>query len=134
MEFNKVKIFVIGAIVLLSFSKSADASYSPRAGDLVKGSFPAVYYITSDNKRLAFPNETTYFSWYENFNDVKIISSTELAALPLAGLVTIRPGGNIVKIGIDPKIYAIAHGGVLRQILTPTLTQTIFGVDWSKKI
>jgi len=111
------------------------AAYSPSGGDLVKGSLSAVYYVTPDRKRMAFPNEPTYFSWYADFSNVKLISDNDLAALPLAGLVTLRPGTSPVRVMSDPvKIYAIADGGVLRWIQNETVATAIFGADWAKKI
>jgi M6 family metalloprotease-like protein len=104
-------------------------------GDLIKGSSSAaVYYVTADNKRLAFPNEAVYFSWYKDFSGVQTISDTDLAALPLAGLITIRPGTKIVKFETDPKIYAVAHGGTLRALTTDDIAQIIFGADWANKV
>jgi M6 family metalloprotease-like protein len=104
------------------------------AGDLVKGSLSAVYYVTADGKRLAFPNEATYFSWYADFNAVKIVTDAELAALPLSGLVTIRPGVKIVKFETSPKVYAIAHNGTLRAFASEGVAATIYGADWATKV
>jgi M6 family metalloprotease-like protein len=134
MKFKRIKLIAIEALIIFSFAIPASASYSPVAGDLVKGSRPAVYLVSSDGKRLAFPNESTYFSWYSDFNDVKIISDSDLAALTLGGLVTVRPGANIVKIQSSPKVYAVAHGGVLRWLTSEGIAKIIYGSDWSKKI
>jgi M6 family metalloprotease-like protein len=103
-------------------------------GNLVKGSLSAVYYVTAEGKRMAFPNEAAYFSWYPDFSGVQTISDTDLAALPLAGLVTIRPGTKIVKFETDTKIYAVAHGGTLRALTTNAIAQTVFGADWDDKV
>ena len=133
----KIKITIIALAILpliALFSQRVSAAYAPAPGDLVKGSLSAVYYVTADGKRLAFPNEATYFSWYANFNAVKTIDDSDLAALPLIGLATIRPGVKIIKTETDPKVYAVAHGGTLRWITTETLAQMIFGADWLSKI
>jgi len=110
------------------------AAYSPVAGGLVKGSLAAVYYVTADGKRMAFPNEATYFSWYPDFSGVKIIADSDLAALPLFGLATIRPGTKIVKFETDPKTYAVAHGGTLRSLISDAIIKMIYGADWAKKL
>jgi M6 family metalloprotease-like protein len=103
-------------------------------GNLVKGSLSAVYYVTAEGKRMAFPNEAAYFSWYPDFSGVQTISDIDLATLPLAGLVTIRPGTKIVKFETDIKIYAVAHGGTLRALTTNAIAQTVFGADWDDKV
>ena len=132
------KLLTVFSIITFAFALmpclTVSAAYSPASGDLVKGSSSAVYYVTTDGKRLAFPNEAAYFSWYADFSGVKMISDDDLAALPLAGLVTMRPGVEIVKTESSSKVYAVSHGGTLRWITTEAIAQTIFGADWINKI
>ena len=123
--------FIILCVVLIGVPHFV---VSAATGDLVKGSLSAVYYVTADGKRMPFPDEATYFSWYADFNGVKTVSDADLAALPLAGLVTMRPGIRIVKTESSPKVYAVAHGGTLRWLSTEAMAQMIFGADWVKKI
>lgn len=132
---KKILIFSLAA-VLFSFLpvKSALAEYSPLAGDLIKGSSPAVYYVPTAGSRLAFPNEATYFAWYSDFSAVKTVSDQEIANLSLVGLVTIRPGAFPVKIESDPRIYGVARNGVLRAFATEAVTSMVYGTDWPKKV
>ncbi|TAL19907.1 hypothetical protein EPN90_02145 [Patescibacteria group bacterium] len=103
-------------------------------GDLIKGSTGAVYYYGQNGKRFVFPNSKTYFTWYTNFSTVKTISAGELAAIPLGGNVTYRPGFKLVKITTNPKVYAVAVGGVLRWVKTEALAISLYGADWNQKI
>jgi M6 family metalloprotease-like protein len=104
-------------------------------GDLIRSqALPAVYYINADGTRIAFPDEATYFSWYQDFSRVKFVSDEEIAGHALAGVATIRPGTRIVKTAISPKAYAVAHGGVLRWIASGDLAKMIFGSDWENNI
>ncbi len=98
---------------------------------LIKGSGAAVYYQASDGKRYIFPDENTFFSWYDDFKSVKQISDAELAAIPIGGNVTIRPGTKLVKITTDPKVYAIDKGGVLRWLENETLAIDLYGTNWA---
>jgi len=101
---------------------------------LVKSeSSPSVYYVYN-NARYAFPNEKTYFSWYSDFSNVEILSSSELAQLPLVGNVTYRPGFKMIKITTDPKVYAVSSGGVLRWVETEEMARYLYGDDWAKQI
>ncbi len=130
--FKFILIVFVSVLILSPFSGKAE-TLSP--GDLVKGSLSAVYYITTDGKRMAFPNEPTYFSWYANFSNVKFITDNELAVIPLTGLVTLRPGIAPVRISSDPnKIFAVAKNGTLRWMQNETIATSIFGQGWSKKI
>jgi hypothetical protein len=103
-------------------------------GSLVKASSASVYYVGTDGKRYVFPNERTFFTWYANFDSVKRISDAELAALTIGGNVTYRPGLRLVKITTDPRVYAVDGNGTLRWIATETVAQTLYGLDWSKKV
>ena len=105
------------------------------AGDLVKtDGNPAVYYFGSDGKRYVFPNSASYFSWYDDFSTVKTILPDELAAMPIGGNVTYRPGTRMVKIQTDPKVYAVSKGGVLRHVGSEAIAGCLFGGNWNVQI
>lgn len=105
------------------------------AGDLIRGqSFNTVYYYGEDGLRYIFPNDKTYFTWYENFDDVKWLSDSDLSTIQIGGNVTYKPGVKMVKIQSDPTVYAIGVGGVLHAIETETLAQELYGSDWNTKI
>lgn len=108
------------------------ATLSP--GDLIKASGPAVYYYSQDGKRLVFPNENTYKTWYADFSQVKTITDVELAAITMGGNVTYKPGMRLVKIISDAKVYAVAAGGALRHITTEAIATGLYGTDWNTKV
>lgn len=103
-------------------------------GTLIKGSGQAVYYLSQNGKRLVFPTEGTYKTWYSDFSGVKTIDDVELAAISLGGNVTYRPGVRLVKITTDPKVYTVAAGGTLRHVTTEVLAASLYGPDWNTKI
>jgi hypothetical protein len=94
----------------------------------------AVYYYGADGKRYVFPNAHTYFTWYEDFSGVRIVSGTQLASIPIGGNVTYRPGTRLVKITSDPKVYAVEPGGILRPIDSEAVAQGLYGDNWNKII
>lgn len=103
-------------------------------GSLIKlEGHPAVYVVGSDDKRHAFPNETVFGSWFEDFDDVVKIDSQTMASFPLGGNVTMR-AGTLVKITTDPKVYAIEPGGVLRWITSEALAKDLYGEQWNQVI
>ena len=105
------------------------------SGSLVKLSgAEAVYYCGADGKRYVFPNEKIYFTWYDDFSGVTEISADNMAGLPLGGNVTYRPGVKMIKIQTDPKVYAVAKGGVLRWIRSPDTAAKLYGADWKKSV
>jgi hypothetical protein len=134
VEYMQKYIFpiIIFALLLISGKPIQAAVFMP--GDLIKDSQPAVYYYGANGKRYVFPTEKTYFSWYSNFNNVKTISDAELAALPIGGNVTYRPGVRLVKITTDPKVYAVDAHGTLRHISSEALAVQLYGQNWNKTV
>lgn len=86
-----------------------------------------VYYYGSDGKRHVFPNERTYFTWYEDFRNVRIIDAETLASIPIGRTIYSKPGVMMVKLEADPRVYGVAKGGVLRQIPTEEIAEAIYG-------
>ena len=104
-------------------------------GDLFKGANnPAVYFMGADGFRYVFPNDKTYFSWYSNFNNIKVIADADLPKVQIGGNVTYKPGARMIKIQSDPKTYAVAEGGVLRHVSSEAIAIALYGSDWNKKI
>ncbi len=125
-----------GAALFLASLTLAPASQAATLlpGDLIKGPIDTVYYYAANGKRLVFPTEKTFKTWYADFSLVKTITSNELAAMALGGNVTYRPGIKLVKVTTDPKVYAVSKGGILRWIKTEALAMTLYGADWNTKI
>lgn len=104
------------------------------AGAAIDHPCKAVYYIGADGKRHAFPNSKVYFTWYANFDLVRAVASDRLSPFMLGANVTYRPGSRMVKFTTDPKVYAVARGGVLRWVKTEELARALYGDAWNTKI
>ncbi len=114
---------------------STVSTASLQAGDLIRGqSFSAVYYFGKDGMRYVFPNDKTYFTWYNNFDNVKWLTDKDLATIQIGGNVTYKPGSRMIKINSDPKTYAVSAGGQLRHVMTEAVAVALYGSDWNKKI
>lgn len=94
----------------------------------------AVYYVGADGKRHAFPHEKVYFTWYENFDGVQLISAEQLATIPLGANVTYKPGVKMVKFTTLAKVYVVEKGGILRWVTSEALAAELYGADWNMKI
>lgn len=103
----------------------------PDDGDADTLSDTAVYYYASDGKRYVFPNEKTYFTWYPDFSNVRIISIEDMALIPIGGNITYRPASRLVKFQTDPKTYLPTKGGVLRWAKTEEIARTWYGPQWN---
>ena len=126
-------LFILCGLFLVRSVKGQSSAYS--AGDLIKTRYSStVYYFGYDGKRHAFPNEPIYFSWYSNFDGIKIVTPGELAEIPLSSSIVVRPGTNLIKIQTDPKVYAVEPYGVLRHVTSESLARTLFGENWASKV
>lgn len=94
----------------------------------------AVYYVGGDGKRHAFPNDKTYFTWFADFSQVKAVSQSAMAGVPLGPNVTYRPGIKLVKFTTLNNVYAVGIGGELRWITTEAAAQTLYGTTWNKQV
>lgn len=129
-----------GNSVTVKISKTS--SYAS-AGDLIKigcsgdvevnDPCTAVYYYGVDGKRHAFPNESIYKSWYTDFDDLVILSSSAMGDISLGDNVIYRPGTQLVKF-LGSTVYAIGYGGVLAPIANEEIAEAIFGSHWTSSI
>ncbi|MBI4591891.1 hypothetical protein HY733_00355 [Candidatus Uhrbacteria bacterium] len=106
-----------------------------QAGDLIRGEISSsVYYYGDDGLRYVFPNDKTYFTWYEDFDDVQWVSDATLAAIQIGGNVTYKPGVKMLKINSDPTVYAVGGGSVLSAIESEEVAEELYGSNWNQQI
>ena len=133
------KFFTISVMLVTVLSMSVvvapSAGAAASAGDLIKmDGLSSVYYLAADNKRYVFPNESTYFSWYEDFSSVVTIPQSELEGYSLGANVTIRPGTKLVKITTDPKVYAVESNGSLVHVASEAAAIALYGDSWASRV
>lgn len=103
-------------------------------GDSATHHDESVYVVGSDGMRHAFPSETVFFSWWENFDDVEVVSATEMSSFQLGSNVTVRAGTHLVKITANPNVYAVEPGGILRWVTTEEIAIELYGEDWAERV
>jgi len=105
------------------------------SGSLIRGeTFSAVYYMGADGFRYVFPNSNTYFTWYDDFDDVVWISDSDLATIQIGGNVTYKPGVYMLKIQSSPTTYVVDEGGVLRAVDSEETATALYGSAWNTMI
>ncbi len=104
------------------------------AGAEVNHPCKAVYYLSSQGKRHAFPNDKVYFTWYENFDGVQLVNESQMSQIPLGKNVTYKPGVRMVKFTTDPKVYAVEKNGVLRWVTSEAVAIELYGAAWNTMI
>lgn len=123
---------------------SSGSSNNASEGDLIKiacGSHPssddtckAVYYYGDDGKRHAFPNESVYYTWYNDFDDVVEISASEMSDITIGKNVTYRPGSVLVQFSGSSSIYAVEKKRTLRKYTSTSLLRTDYGSNYEDVI
>lgn len=143
---KKTFLFFI-ALAMMTTSSPALALSFPSVGDLEHGTLikssasSSVYYFGVDDVRYGFPNEATFFTWYENFDDVITISVSQMNDIPFGGMVTYKPqlGNNgisthLLKLASQPTVYVPLANGMLAAIKNEGSAETLFGSSWSSYV
>lgn len=95
----------------------------------------SLFYLGEDYHRYIFPNEATFLSWFDNFDNVIMVENEIINQTPIGGLVTVNPDGETwVKIQSDPKVYTVSNGGFLHWIPTEEAAEILGGTDWADRV
>ncbi len=110
-------------------------------GDYIRSAyFSTVYYLDSDETtgetvRRPFMDMQTFFTYQDNFDNVKIVTDATLTTIELGQPMLPNPGVVLIKIQSDPKVYAIdTNGTTIRWIQTEEIATTLYGEDWNQYI
>ena len=123
-------------VLSMSVVVAPQAKAAASAGDLIKiNGLSSVYYLGANGKKYVFPNEATYFSWFNDWSGVVPISQSEMDSYGLpVGNVVMRPGTKLVKSPSVNTVYAVEPNGVLRSIVSEANAINLWGADWAKKV
>ncbi|MCE9586194.1 serine protease [Candidatus Uhrbacteria bacterium] len=91
----------------------------------------SVYCLMGDGTRLSFPLDTTFFSWFSDFDGVDVYDSETIASHRLVRNVTFKPG-TLVKSATSPSVYVVVDSfGVLRLIPSEQKAIELWGPAWA---
>jgi hypothetical protein len=129
----------VGALVPTgAFAASYADPEDVEAGDYI--SFGAsVYFIDEDMHRNYFPHSSVFQNWEPGgFSSVSIHAmapSTDLDEyFPQAGGVNYRPGCQLVKTTVSPRVYAVLPGNKRAHIATEEVAVGLYGANWSSLV
>lgn len=135
--YMKKSLFCLFLIVLLvgaglALSSPSNAQTFARTNSLIKGPGPAVYWLADNGKRYPFPNLKTFWSWFPStkLQEIQVLTTSQLAEIPLGKNITYRPGAKLIKTPSSPKVYAVSRFGVLHWIKNEWLATQIYGATW----
>ena len=131
----KYIVSLVAIAMMFTSVGPVSASVDVDPGDLVKcPDFSAVYYIGQLNDRWSFPNENIYFSWYNDFDDVKTISCSQLSDYQLAGSVMYQSGTRLVKMPSVNTVYYAEPFGILKAIDDEEQATNMYGANWADQV
>lgn len=92
---------------------------------------PTLYCLSPGDLRFVFPNERTFFTWYQDYTNVFNMQTARISSYALIGNVTAR-AGSLVKITTDPSVYLVMNGiGTLRKVPDERTANAYFGAGWA---
>src|SRR3989339_516001 len=135
-----VPVFLILGFFLFTL-KSAQAETCPSflPGDLFKvANNSAVYLVDGNLKRMYFPHSEIYHSWYDNFDNIKVIPNNCVDNYPAPVNppygINYRPGSRLVKVQISPSVYAVEPGDKLRKLGSEDVARRLYGDNWASLV
>lgn len=124
----------VGLSALVPAAALAQSEVELEPGDLytVPGD-SAVFILTEDMEAMYFPNAEVFFTWFENFDGVNVISPEQSGAYPLADTpgVNFRPGSRLVKITTNPRVYAVGPDNMRHWIPSGEVAEELYGPAWA---
>jgi len=99
-------------------------------GSLIKGSASTVYYFDADGLRHPFPNPMIYFTWYQDFSQIRQMTDQELSQIRIGANVTYRPGVRLLKPTTSSMVYAVDTEKRLRWIVNESVAESLYGPNW----
>ena len=122
------------ASVLVDVTLANGAASTLKAGSLFRGvELSGVYYVDANGTRRVFPDEGTYFSYYDNFDSVVMVQDDQLRKLALGKRMRMNSGA-LIKIQSDPKVYEVQSDGTIRHVPNETTAASKYGANWAKLV
>jgi hypothetical protein len=108
------------------------------AGDYFRAlSYATVYYLAADGTRRPFNDSQTFFTWQNNFNNVKIVTDATLPVYSLGAPMLPKPGVVLIKITSNADVFALetdpnnANKALRRLIPDEATAAAIYGSSWA---
>lgn len=117
-----------GPVVLYDGAEPGDLITAPNLG--------TIYYLNEEKERVVFPDEQTYFTWYDDFSSLKHIPREVLESYPLSGRnATIRPGTKLITIPSSSQVWAVGSPNILYWMAGgEEQVREFFGEDWASRV
>jgi len=94
-----------------------------------------VYYLAANGKRYMFPTQTTFKSWFGDYdvNKIKTLTIEEMYQTQLGGNIFIKPY-SLLKTETDNNTYFVDLNGQIRTVNSTVLLNEVYGDKWQEQV
>jgi hypothetical protein len=103
-------------------------------GTLLKSPLHTSVYYYENGTRRPFPNAAVYYTWFANFNDLKMITVAQMENIKLGNPMPIKAGTKLLKFPYNPKVYEVTEGNKIKHIPNEATATAKFGKSWAKNV
>ena len=125
---------MVSPLSVLAQTNEPSVTPKPRPRLIKSTDSDAVYYLDSDLKRHAFPNEKIFSSWYNDFSQVELVLPQQLAEYQLSKNILYRPGSVLFKTPSVNEVYAVGPWGKIYNIESEQVASALYGPNWAMKV
>ena len=102
-----------------------------------KTSSESTVYLVHDNKMWIVPDEVTYLTWFDTWNEVQEVSDNTLSTYKTwyteSGYARFASGTKLKASG-NSRVYMVGADNQLHWIISETVANSVFGFGWNKNI
>jgi hypothetical protein len=126
----------MGLAALAPLAANAATCSPVSAGDVIQSAGSnAVWVVTSDLKRMAFPNSHVYHSWYPDFSGLQVLPVECYSNIQAASqMVKYRPGSFPVRFDGNNRVYVVGENGMLHWVKDGAFLKTLYGENALKPV
>jgi len=99
-------------------------------GEVFKGEHYATVFILQDGQRRPYLDESSYYTWYRDFSNVRTVTDVTLTAYLIGSPVLPSPGRILVKLDSEPEVYLADSKNTLHHIMSEEDAKTLLGPAW----
>ncbi len=91
-------------------------------------------YVHSGNEISFVPNEKIFYTWFDSFNAVRVVTPVELASYTQTKAEAAMKPGTLLTINHGSKVYMVGADGLLHWVVDSATAQSLFGSNWSSQV
>ena len=104
-----------------------------RSIEAVKIDGNSTVFLIDGVNRWTIQSESVYFTWFNSWNDIKVVSPIYITRFRDAGPAAFAPGARI-KSTSDARVYVIGQDNQIHWIANEAVAREVYGPSWNEHI